>query len=162
MPRVHWTSGPSARARTRAQFLGAVRVGIGPIASWGAIGLLGRGSVSVTAVVWILHIDGAAGAAASVWRPWASSGCPDTWGVAVLPPGAWQAWCRDGRNFGLSMEPLIGFISPTLMWYYELSWPGGRVGSETMGVLALLCGCRAATSVWRPWGCLSRHGACIR
>jgi hypothetical protein len=56
MPRVHWTSGPSARARTRAQFLGAVRVGIGPIASWGAIGLLGRGSVSVTAVVWILHI----------------------------------------------------------------------------------------------------------
>jgi hypothetical protein len=37
MPRVHWTSGPSARARTRAQLLGAVRVGIGPIASWGAI-----------------------------------------------------------------------------------------------------------------------------
>jgi hypothetical protein len=64
---------PSARARTRAQFLGAVRVGIGPIASWGAIWsgaawegwsgaacavqLLGRGSVSVTAVVCMgLHL----------------------------------------------------------------------------------------------------------
>jgi hypothetical protein len=49
------------------------------------------------------------------------------------------------------MEPLIGFISPTLMWYYELSWPGGRVGSETMGVLVLCGGVGLAAPPAATW-----------
>jgi hypothetical protein len=72
------------------------------------------------------------------------------------------------------MEPLIGFISPTLMWYYELSLPGGRVGSETMGVLVLCGGVGLAAPLAATWlmeqprrfgdhgDVYHGHGACIR
>jgi hypothetical protein len=50
--------------------------GLGPAAALSGVG---------STIVIILLICGSSGG---------GSGGSDTWGVAVLPPGAWQAWCH--------------------------------------------------------------------
>jgi hypothetical protein len=106
---------------------------------------------------------------------------PNTWGVAVLPPGAWQAWCISFIYLERGTE--LWFEHGALDWLHLANinvvlrivvagrprrfgdhgsvgplWGSGPGGPPCCHVVA-----GAAASVRRPWGCLSWSlWACIR
>jgi hypothetical protein len=47
--------------------------------------------------------------------PLARGNLPDTWGVAVLPPGAWQAWCHIVSAFPRVLLLFQSFLVDILM-----------------------------------------------
>jgi hypothetical protein len=104
--------------------VGLLLVGSSAVKGWSgaacAVQLLGRGSVLVTAVVCMgLHLCSAHGAFINLERgcrdPLARGNLPDTWGVAVLPPGAWQAWCHIVSAFPRVLLLFQSFLVDILM-----------------------------------------------